>query len=202
MPNSKKPVSSGFFCCFKSLCLNFFLSLLYVYTLFCLRLPACQPPRCVQQQEKCQLQGEEIKAKPECGRRSAGDGGAAQQPGLQGVSQVKCSSKPMKRCLITSTQQHCSICRVCVISKLAAPEENQENSDGLINSNVSPLPASCIRPKCQCDPAAPDDVLCLSLGGTRAQDKGSTMCFVHKIDFFVGERHGQNNTYLSRKRSN
>lgn len=107
--------------------------------------PTCQPPRCVQRQKKYQQQREEIETRPERGRWSAGDGGAAQQPELQGVSRVKCSSKPMKKCLISHpyTRQHCSICRVCVLSKSAALEENQEPSDGLINSSVSPLPASC-----------------------------------------------------------
>lgn len=107
--------------------------------------PTCQLPRCVRQQKKYQQQGEEIKTKPECGRRSTGDRGAVERPQRQGVSQVKCSIKPIKT--LTSIRQQCSICRVCVLSKVAVPEENQEPSDGLITSNVSPLPASCIRPQ-------------------------------------------------------
>lgn len=96
--------------------ISFFLFHVFIYVLYNLFIrhssasslihlsifaPTCQPPGCVQRQKKCQHQGEEIKAKPECGRRSAGDGRAAKQPRLQGVSQVNCSSTAMRKCLIS-----------------------------------------------------------------------------------------------------
>lgn len=108
--------------------------------------PTCQPPGCVQRQKKCQHPGEEIKAKPECGRRPAGDRRAAKQPRLQGVSQVNCSSTAMKKCLISRPHHStAAFALICFLSKPAAVEENPEHSDGLINSHVSPLPASCSR---------------------------------------------------------
>lgn len=118
--------------------------------------PTCQPPGCVQRQKKCQRPGEEIKAKPECGRRSAGDRRAAKQPRLQGVSQVNCSSTAMRKCLISRPHRStAAFVLICFLSKPAAVEENPEYSDGLINSHVSPLPASCFLfpPQCLCCPA-------------------------------------------------
>lgn len=95
------------FCCFKFL-LIYLIIYLFIHHSSASALihlstfaPTCQPPGCVQRQEKCQPEGEEIKAKPECGRRPAGDWGAAKQPRFQGVSRVNRSSNAMRKCLIS-----------------------------------------------------------------------------------------------------